>query len=51
MTDIVQSEDIDLVVIGTNGHTHPRLDQRDDDPSFLIHKLNKPILLVPKVAN
>ena len=51
ITEIVQTEDIDLVVIGTNGHTHPRLDQRDDDPGFLIHKLNKPILLVPKVAN
>jgi nucleotide-binding universal stress UspA family protein len=51
ITDVIDSEDVDLVVIGTNGHIHPRLDQRDDDPSFLLHKLNKPILLVPKVAN
>jgi nucleotide-binding universal stress UspA family protein len=51
ITEVIQAEDVDLVVIGTNGHTHPRLDQRDDDPSFLVHKLNKPILLVPKVAN
>ena len=51
ISEIADSEDVDLVMIGTNGHTHPRLDQRDDDPGFLVHKLNKPILLVPKIAN
>jgi nucleotide-binding universal stress UspA family protein len=51
INDIIEKEGIDLVAIGSNGHTHPRMDSRDDDPGFLLHKINKPLLLVPKIAN
>ncbi|MFM2375986.1 MAG: hypothetical protein RLZZ165_1083 [Bacteroidota bacterium] len=49
--DIKNRFGIDLVVLGTNGHTHPRMELRDDDPGFLLHRLNLPLLLVPKIAN
>ena len=49
--EITKQDHIDLVVIGTNGHTHPRMDLRDDDPGYLVHRLGLPLLLVPKIAN
>lgn len=48
---VTKEENVDLVVIGTNGHMHPRLESRDDDPSYLVHRLNRPVPLVPKIAN
>ena len=51
MVAVAKDEDVDLVVIGTNGHMHPRLESRDDDPGYLVHRLNRPVLLVPKIAN
>jgi nucleotide-binding universal stress UspA family protein len=47
--EISEAEDVDLIVIGSNGHTHPKLEMREEDPGFLLHKLNRPLLLVPKL--
>lgn len=51
LISVAKDENVDLVVIGTNGHMHPRLESRDDDPGYLVHRLNRPVLLVPKIAN
>jgi nucleotide-binding universal stress UspA family protein len=51
IVEVVGEHDIDMVVVPSNGYSYPRLDRREDDPSYLLHKLNKPLLLVPKVAN
>jgi nucleotide-binding universal stress UspA family protein len=47
--DISKAENIDLILIGSNGHTHPRVEIRDDDPAFLLHRLNRPLMLVPQM--
>jgi nucleotide-binding universal stress UspA family protein len=49
ISNVSEAENIDMIVMGSNGHTHPRMDQREDDPSYLVQKLNRPLLLVPKL--
>jgi nucleotide-binding universal stress UspA family protein len=49
--ELVVAEAVDLVAIGTNGHMHPRLEFRDDDPSYVLHQIKLPILLVPKLLS
>lgn len=51
MKEVSEQEDVDMVVMGTNGHTHPRVEFKDDDPSFLLARINRPMLLVPQYAN
>ncbi len=50
MKQVTQEEEIDLVVIGTNGETHPKIEAREDDPLYLLHQIGKPLFLVPQFA-
>lgn len=50
MYQVTVDEGIDLVVMGTNGQTHPKFEAREDDPLYLMHRINKPVLLIPLVA-
>ena len=51
MVEISEEEDVDLIVMGSNGNIHPRVEAHDEDPGFIIHKLNRPLMLVPKLLN
>jgi hypothetical protein len=50
MHQVSEEEEIDFVVMGTNGQTHPKFESREDDPMYFMHKINKPVLLIPLVA-
>lgn len=50
MKQITEEQQIDLVIIGTNGDTHPKMEVREDDPLYLIHQIGKPLFLVPQFA-
>lgn len=51
IVDVAEQEGVDLVVMGVNGRATPQGEPRDDDPTVLMQRLNRPLLLVPKLLN
>lgn len=51
IVDVADAEDVDMVVMGSNGNPYLRHDSRDDDPAQILHKLRRPLLLVPKLLS
>ncbi len=49
--DVAETEDVDMVVMGSNGNPYLRHDTRDDDPAQILHRLRRPLLLVPKLLS
>lgn len=49
--DVAETEDVDLVVMGSNGNPHPRHDSKEEDPAQILHRLRRPLLLVPKLLS
>jgi nucleotide-binding universal stress UspA family protein len=49
--EVATAENVDLVAISNHNYRPSRLTSPEDDPNYLLHKLSRPLLLVPKLLN